>query len=409
MKVKVIKGTNQIGGCITEIASDEARIIIDFGLDLNDDIIDDKKDSLEIEGLTIGKSSYDAVFITHSHGDHIGLISKINRDIPIYIEEKSKIIYELTNDFTNIENKKLNINNFEFNKPIKIKDLTITPYITDHSAYNSAMFLIESNGKRILHTGDFRTSGRKGLVFKKSLEKIGHIDCLITEGTSFSRDNIKNKEEWQLEIDASELFKNYNQVFILQSSTNIDRLVSFFKASTRNNKNFIEDLFTATITNNLNVIIPKPREFNNVSVWIPRIYNKKSKEFKEKYIKPMEQYKNSRVFHSDYTMMIKVSMLEDIKMLKEKGLITNACLVYSMWEGYKEQQAMQEFLQEIEKLGIKIITLHTSGHADLDAMKWLEDTLKPNIVIPIHTTNKEKANKLFKNAKVLEDNEEITI
>ena len=261
MKVKVIKGTNQIGGAITEIASDEARIIIDFGLDLNDDIIDDKEDSLEIEGLTIGKSSYDAVFITHSHGDHIGLISKINRDIPIYIEEKSKIIYELTNDFTNIENKKLNINNFEFNKPIKIKDLTITPYITDHSAYNSAMFLIESNGKRILHTGDFRTSGRKGLVFKKSLEKIGHIDCLITEGTSFSRDNIKNKEEWQLEIDASELFKNYNQVFILQSSTNIDRLVSFFKASTRNNKNFIEDLFTATITNNLNVMIPKPREF----------------------------------------------------------------------------------------------------------------------------------------------------
>ena len=83
MKVKVIKGTNQIGGCITEIVSDEARIIIDFGLDLDDGIIDDKEDLLEIEGLTIGRSSYDAVFITHSHSDHIGLIHKINKDIPI--------------------------------------------------------------------------------------------------------------------------------------------------------------------------------------------------------------------------------------------------------------------------------------------------------------------------------------
>ena len=36
--------------------------------------------------------------------------------------------------------------------PIKIKDITITPYIVDHSAYNSFMFLIEADGKRILHT-----------------------------------------------------------------------------------------------------------------------------------------------------------------------------------------------------------------------------------------------------------------
>ena len=34
IKINIIKGTNQIGGCITEIQSDKARIIIDFGEDL---------------------------------------------------------------------------------------------------------------------------------------------------------------------------------------------------------------------------------------------------------------------------------------------------------------------------------------------------------------------------------------
>ena len=31
MKVKIIKGTNQIGGCITEISTETTKIIIDFG------------------------------------------------------------------------------------------------------------------------------------------------------------------------------------------------------------------------------------------------------------------------------------------------------------------------------------------------------------------------------------------
>ena len=36
MKVVINKGTKQIGGCITEIISNNARIIIDFGEDLPD-------------------------------------------------------------------------------------------------------------------------------------------------------------------------------------------------------------------------------------------------------------------------------------------------------------------------------------------------------------------------------------
>ena len=56
--------------------------------------------------------------------------------------------------------------------PFKIKEITITPYLIDHSAYGAYMFLIEVEGKRILHTGDFRNHGYKGKLLPTTLNKI---------------------------------------------------------------------------------------------------------------------------------------------------------------------------------------------------------------------------------------------
>lgn len=408
MKVRIIKGTNQIGGCITEIKSKEARIIIDFGEDLPDEDKNEKVENPMIDGLTTGKPKYDAVFITHSHGDHIGLINYILDDIPVYVEIEGKKIYELLCAFTYKDPKK-DTKDIEFEKPVTIKDMTVTLYVVDHSSYNSGMILVESNGKKILHSGDYRNHGRKGKIFQPILEKIGPVDLLITEGTSFGRENIRYETEVELEQDAKEEFKNYNQVLLLQSSTNIDRIVSFYKACKNTKKVFIEDVFTANITSVLNSCIPNPKTFKDVYVWTPLRYMKKNRNFKEKFIKPFAEYSNSSIVFKDFGMMVKTSMFDDIKMLKEKGAITNACLIYSMWEGYLEQDSFKEFIEGIKKMGIDFKTIHTSGHADIKAIKELANFTQPKKVVTIHTVNKEKAKEIFKNAVSLEDNEEIEV
>ena len=247
MEVRIIKGTKQIGGCITEITVKKTKIIIDFGLELNGD------DSFELEGLTKGKSIYKAVFITHYHADHIGLINKINKDIPIYVEDSNIKIYNVICDFTSTKRINRNINTFalkfntnnEFKVERKIfenKDIKVYAYIGDHSAYNSCMFLIEGDGKRLLHTGDFRMHGRKNMVIKDSLNKIGKVDMLITEGTILSRENKICIKERELEEGIVQVMKQYKQVLVLQSSTDFDRITSFLRASIRTNKKFIIDL-----------------------------------------------------------------------------------------------------------------------------------------------------------------------
>ena len=395
MEVRIIKGTNQIGGCITEITSGKTKIIIDFGNDL-----DDTKDSFELDGLTYGKSKYNAVFITHSHMDHIGLINKINEDISIYIEENSLKIYNITCDFCGEDKPTRKINTFKIYDEIQINDIKVTPYRVDHTSYNSCMFVIECEDKKILHIGDFRLHGRKKDETLNNLKKIGKVDLLITEGTSLSRNILDYDTEEELEKEALEYMKKYDQVFIMHSSTNIDRTISFIKSALKTGKNYILDLFTYSLNKVVNMNIKV--DYKRIFVWIPLRYSYKDETFKNKYM----DFDNSSFFGKKYAMNVKVSMLDDIKKLKEKGLITNACLIYSMWSGYVEkEEKLRNFIDEIENMGIEFKELHTSGHADINAMIKLNEIVNPNKIIIIHTENREKGKNIFNDIVDLNDNE----
>lgn len=85
MQIIIHRGTHQIGGCAAEIRTDNTRILIDFGAELSDAEGNVFIDTLKIDGLNCGKADFDGVFLTHYHGDHIGLISGIMEPIPIFL------------------------------------------------------------------------------------------------------------------------------------------------------------------------------------------------------------------------------------------------------------------------------------------------------------------------------------
>ena len=403
MKVRVLKGTNQIGGVFTEITSKNAKIIIDFGNDL--DVL---KRMEHIEGLTIGEPAYDGVFITHNHQDHMGRIDEIMQQVPVYMSDLSRQIYErvfcFSKDKGKIKRKTVNI---EDEKPVIVKDMTITPYIVDHSAYNSFMLLIEADNQRILHTGDFRNHGYKGKLLKETLKKIGKIDLLITEGTTFSRPKIKSKTEEELVYDIVEKTKNYKQVLMLMSTTNIDRVTTMQKVANRTGKTVIHDIVLSNVLQLVTQRIPNALNSDKVFVFLP-VYNyiKKDMEEYKKYIEPYQEKieQTGRKLHGKFIMNIRTSMLKDIEKLRNK-VLDNACVVYSMWEGYKKDDVYREFLQKMKEFGIDVIDLHVSGHADYTAIEEVIDITKPEAVIPIHTENKEKIREFTDKAVILEDME----
>ena len=229
MYIKIHRGTAQIGGCITEISSSTTRILIDFGEELPGSV---SKREIDAAGILKG---VDALFFTHYHSDHAGMLDKVPATMPIYIGPAAKDIMLILNKHlagTFPEKSGLipAVEGFCTYKPaqrITIGDISVTPFFTDHSAYDAYMLLVECGGKRVLHTGDFRTHGMKGKKVLPMLKKyVGRVDTLICEGTMLSRGSSYTPAEYDLRLKMEELPQK--NVFLLCSSTNFDRIANFY-------------------------------------------------------------------------------------------------------------------------------------------------------------------------------------
>ena len=379
MIITIYRGQNQIGGSIIEIASDTTKVILDVGSELDEEIPTAPK----IEGLFYGENAYNAVFISHYHGDHLGLCDQILPGIPIYIGKSAA-------DITNTARRYLNKPEYNFagfyesGKVISIGDINITPYLCDHSAFDSYMFHISCGGKTLLYSGDFRSNGRKS--FDHLLHKLPCVDALIVEGTTLSRISTKTKTEIELEnIAVKEISNIEAPVFTLQAATNIDRLVTIFKVARQTNRTLMQDLYMAEISSAVGGSIPNPKTFSGIRVFITGGWNERHELLEQNYSKA--KIGRAGIAKQKFVMCVRPSMQYYLEKLSEEISFEGGILFYSMWEGYKKKEDVDAFLHFMQDKGVRVVDLHTSGHADVQAIKALIDDVSPEYIIPVHTEN----------------------
>lgn len=377
MQIIIHCGTHQIGGCCTEIRTEQARILIDLGQNLPKS--GEEQISLSLPGITTGETECGGVFFTHYHGDHIGLLDTILPDIPVYIETASKDICVKLYQRLAIHDPAYSavIDRLESaiplipSHPVQIGDLRITPFTVDHSAYNACMFLIEEEGKKILHTGDFRTHGfREKGVLSVLRRYVGQVDVLITEGTNLGRSKANAVTEHDLSRQAAEYLKRWKNVFVLCSSTNIDRLAGLYAAAKRARKPFICDGYQSDILRTVTGYGGKRSSLYDFSHVLTYGDNLLPLMREKGFCMPVRA--NDR-FHGIMSHF-----------QKEESI-----LLYSMWFGYQENNLkLKQFINEYHWE-----YFHTSGHASKEQLQLICREVMPRIgVIPIHTETPDMLN-----------------
>ena len=180
---------------------------------------------------------------------------------------------------------------------------------------------------------------------------------------------------------------------------NIDRLVSFYRASLKTGKIFAIDFYTANILGCLKdyARIPYPSKYANIRVFFPywlcrRITQQGEQELMYRY----KSYKITKKEISDRSgkimIMVRPSMLKDLKSIKN---MEGATFIHSLWEGYLQDDSMQKMMRFIKKKNMKFYQIHTSGHAEIATLKKVVKKLKPGKIVPIHTFRPDKYDNLF--------------
>ena len=394
MKLCIHRGTHQIGGIATEIATEKTRIIIDMGdeLSLEPDFV---SAPLDIPGVTDTNGHCDAVLFTHYHGDHTGQMLRIRPEIQIYTGALAKDIMRLSSAHSYQKDKVLckrmeTIRTFSAGKPLWIGDMKITPFCIDHSAVDSYLFLIEAEGKRILYTGDFRLHGVRGKTMDKILDRwVGKVDVVVTEGTTISRMNSKNVTEWDLQARVKAYLQQYKYVFVLCATTNLDRIIACARA----------------------VPFGKYSLCDAYQFELVKTVSEHWHEFSGFYEMPKLTY-----FHQDPpTRFTELGGLMFVRAnSKFKSIIRQfdpgqSIILYSMWEGYRTKpgSSIPGFLALTDTWG----PLHTSGHASPEDLRHVIEKADPDLVIPIHTDAPQKIQTLCPDRTVvlLKDGEEFLL
>lgn len=364
MTVTVHRGTHQIGGCAVEIRTENSRILIDAGSELDGDT------PLEIEGITKGKSDCDAVLFTHYHVDHTGMLGSIHKDIPLYIGDLSLAIMKLQNERQHLfDTDDLDkMKTYKTASPMVFGDIKVTPFAVDHSAFDSHLFLIEADGKKVLHTGDFRSHGFRGKGLLPTLEKyVGKVDAVICEGTTLSREDKAVMTEYKLSVKAKKLLRDNRYVFIACASSNIDRIAAFCSVVPRG-KYCLCDGYQKRILDTV-------RE--QCGQYSPLYQFGKTLTY--------SRYLDKRMEKQGFCMFVRPGNYLSAKLMKEYR-DKNPLVIYSMWSGYLENN--DDMKKALE--GYRLIKLHTSGHADPGTIKSVIEAVNPDVIIPIHTTVPEK-------------------
>lgn len=446
MQIVIHRGTHQIGGTCVEVVSGKTRIILDYGMPLtdvsgkefNDRSLQDKSVAelikervlFDIPGLYKGQElQVDGILISHSHKDHYGLLNYLNPDIPVYISEGALKLINVLNVFTHKQS------HVKISRPRKIRhkasfnigDFQVTPYLVDHSGFDAMSYLIEETrtGKRLFYSGDFRASGWKRVLFDRFIKNPPkNINCLLMEGTMVEREAGKYPTERDVLDRMVDILRStdYGMTFACCSGQNIDRIVTFYKAARRSNTLLIIDPYTACVLNAIKTPqghIPQ-MDWRSTRVFIANYYGKgdiyvsKINDSAFRHILP--QLARAKIKPMDFSRLKQKAIVlmrgSMIPALEKIPNIKGSKMVYSQWQGYLEKdnpdaRRLKEF---VSKYDLDLEHVHTSGHATVDMLKQLKESMMPEIVIPIHTRYPDRFKHYFgKNVLTVSDGQQIRI
>ncbi len=408
-----------------------------------------RQDYLKHMGRKKEEKDYDGVLLSHAHADHAAYIHHLRKDIKIHCSKETYAILKALNDtatgsFTDlVEFKKCfetyinkkgkkskktkkshpdivmnrEFNKFDFGKKFKIDDIEIIPFNVDHSLPGATGFIIHTSSGTIVYTGDFRFHGRREketIKFMKACKK-AKPDVLIIEGTRIDEES--SRKEANVEDEVCTLASKSKGLTVCNWPVrDTDRLISFLNAAKKLDKTLTISLKQAYLIEQLNKC---------KSPMVPKLDNKNLALYSMRKNWGLVGSKcDERLLRADYDVwerdfldncicynVVKKKQKKymffctnfDLKELIDIKPVNGSVYIKSVCEPFDIEMEIdwQKIENWIKHFGMKSNATHVSGHASGPQLKEFVKTVKPKMVIPVHTQHAKFYDKWWDNVHLL--------
>lgn len=409
MTLTIHRGTHEIGGSCVELRTCDKKVLIDFGLPLDYDKRTIEEQAQIRQHATEWCKGVDALFLSHAHTDHYGLFDLLPEGTPVYATEETFAMLALDAILGKDPTAHLEKCPMRGYQPYEIGGLTATAYPIDHSAYGASAFLFESEGRRVLYSGDVRLHGVKGVLYKHLPRE---VDYLLLEGTNIAREQ-HNSTERAVGDDFIKAFDDapYALHLVWCSSKNIDRICALFRACRRRGKTLVVDPYTANVLATvaaLNPNIPSATTSEQMKVYFPpRLTRRLMERDQRRYIYALNPSEN-KVTYTEisstperYVMLVRPSVVEFLQKIDTPQIR----FVKSIWSGYWDEPNTARFRRWVEANCEQVPDIHSSGHADITSLQHIVEFVQPKHLVPIHTDSPNRFAELFPDRSIISPND----
>ncbi|OIO24573.1 hypothetical protein COT30_03045 [Candidatus Micrarchaeota archaeon CG08_land_8_20_14_0_20_49_17] len=422
-------GANEIGGNKILLEDKGARIYLDFGqsFSFGEDYFYDwlqprsahglevyfefgmlpkvprlyNKAMLEKTDLEYEKPDIDAVFISHSHSDHVNHLPFIDESIPVYMGHGTHKLLEtyhtLYPQFSDI-GEHANLNLFKSGDIIQVKHLVIEPIHVEHSVPGAYGFIVHTSKGPLIYTGDLRMHGPQCEMTKEFVEKSAACKpyAMLVEGTRMGYGQHHNFTEAEVEKEVEQKIKASNGlVFGYFAMSNVDRFMSFYRATVKNGRKLVIDTRHAYIIDKLREKIPALPDV--MADWNILVYYRQAKSgtyketdyynYERKFMPKMITHKEIAKSQKEFVMHMSFNKLMELVYIQPK----NADYIYSSSEHFLEGEENEEEKRVLDNwmrhFGVAFHKAHCSGHASRQDLEDMVKKINPKVLIPIHTQN----------------------
>jgi ribonuclease J len=405
-------GVGEIGGNKILIEDKGTRVVLDFGMSYSDRgkfFLDpmlspgDERDLLEfgilpnIKGIyefEDSRSSIDAVFLSHAHGDHWGYISFLKREIPLHCGETCARIREAVSA-TKVRHFESDIRGLQFQtfrtgNTITVGSVDVTPCHVDHSIPGAYGFIVRTSQGSVAYTADFRVHGTKPELTNDFVELAAksNPEALLAEGTNILGGHVTSEPEVKSKVKQL-ISATKNLILANFSNVDVDRIRTFYEAARENDRLLAISLKQAYLLNELSsdpkLGLPKVLDSSgNVAVF--RRSKKRYYEWEEGVMEKARTITGEELREQQDKFVVAFSM-PDFKELVDIRPKAGSVFVLSTSEPFNEEQEFEfERLQNwLDHFGLPMYHIHCSGHIMPSELKANIQRINPRKLFPIHT------------------------